>query len=301
MRTGKQTGSEGYTYLYLIRAYRYSSVNFTKVYKVPACDVLEKTKSRPRLRSRGISVEIRCKSNIMPLKSLLYAMAYAIKYVVRPKNSNATLFVHKLVVHTKNLNSMATSLKGSAEIDPKTHSQGIQSAVNAYVDLFYNASRDERKFFIEEFNKRVKTKVRMERNLLVLPALVAELKLPKDEVSKKLFYSLYKMPLKILFDSSKTALHVALLEQNMAISTVPYDTVEKFSKSMSKLESRIKSVEKGEIDPDEDEDVKADFIEKAVEFSKATEINIADLISEKVGTDSAISARMHRIMRRGRY
>ena len=76
---------------------------------------------------------------------------------------------------------------------------------------------------------------------------MAELKLPKEDASKGLFYSLYKMPFKVLFESSKSALHVALLEQNMAIRTVPYDTVESFSKSLSKLETRMNAIGKGTI------------------------------------------------------
>ncbi len=263
--------------------------------------LLEKTRSRPRLRGKGLSLEIRCKANILPLKSLLYVIAHANKYVVKPKNSNASLYVHRLTAQMREIGAMANTLNGSGDINPDDHSSGIESAINAYVNLFYTATKDERKSYIESFNNGKKTKIKPERNLLIVPALMAELNQSKEEVSKGLFYYLYKMPFKILYDSSKSALHVALLEQNMAIRTVPYDTMEKFSQSMSKLESRIKSVEKGNIMPQDDEDTKADFIEKAIEFSKVTEINIIDLISERVGTESAIRTRMHRIMRRARY
>ncbi len=263
--------------------------------------LLEKTRSRPRIRSRGISLEIRCKANILPLKSLLYAMAHASKYMIRPKNSNASLYVHKLIAQTRNISALANSLKGSNDVSPSIHSKGIESAISTYVEMFYSVGRDERKWYIEEFNKGNRTKVKAERNLLVLPALMAELKMPKDEASKGLFYSLYKMPFKVLHESSKSALHVALLERNMAIRTVPYGAVERFSKSMSKLESRMAAVEGGGIDPDDDEDIKADFIERAIAFSKATDINIVDLISERVGTESAMRTRMHRIIRKARY
>jgi hypothetical protein len=280
--------------------------------------LLEKTRSikQPRIKSKGLSLEIRCKANVLPLKSMLYAIAHARQTLYKPKNSNASLYAHKLTSQMRDLSSMINSLNFSARPsqsqlpppiqpsnpeNPDEHSRGIESAINTYVDLFYNIHKDERKSYIESFNQKKNSKIKPERNLLIIPALMAELKMPKEDVSKGLFYSLYKMPFKMLYDSSKSALHVALLEQNMAIRTVPYDTVEKFSKSMSKLDARIKSVEKGEIKPQEDEDLKIDFIDKAIEFSKTTEINIIDLIAERVGTESAMNTRMHRIMRRAKY
>lgn len=279
--------------------------------------LLEKTRSiRPRIKSKGLSLEIRCRANILPLKSLLYATAHARQNVCKPRNSNASLYAHKLTSQMRNLSYMINSLNfsgkppkqpqqqpepGANPENPKEHSKGIESSVNTYVDLFYSVSKDERKTYMDSFNKRKSSKIKPERNLLIIPALMAELKQPKEDVSKGLFYALYKMPFKILYDSSKSALHVALLEQNMAIKSVPYETVERFSKSMTRLETRMRSIEKGLVNPHEDEEVKADFIEKAIEFSRTTDINIADLIAEKVGTESAIHARLQRIMRKARY
>ena len=273
---------------------------------------------RPKSRSRGIALEIRCRANVLPFKSLLYAIAHANKYVIKQRNSNASLYAHRLSTQMRDISSTVNSLRAataispseslarggnqdSPDMNPDSNSGRIRSAINTYVELFYNISKEERKSYIESFGSGRKTKIKPERNLLIVPALMAELKLPKEEVSNGLFHSLYKMPFKVLYDSSKSALHVALLEQNMAIRTVPYDTVESFSKSMEKLESRMKEVDGGRVEPQEDEEIKADFIEKAMEFSKVTEINIIDLISERVGTEGAIRTRMHRLVRRGRY
>ncbi len=260
---------------------------------------MNKTRSiRPRLRSRGKSLEIRCRANTLPLKSLLYIIAYAIKYAVKPKNSNASLYSHRLASQMREISALSDTMKAQ-DVNPDIHSRNIKSAINTYVELFYAISKEEREEYINTFNKGRRTKVFPGRNLLLIPALMAELKQSKEEVSRDLYCFLYKMPFNVLRDSSKMALHVALLEQNMAIRAVSSDTVEKFSKSMSTLESRINEIKEGNISPHEDEDVKADFIEKAMEFS--TDINIIDLISEKVGTESTMRTRMYRIMRRARY
>lgn len=277
--------------------------------------LLEKTRSiRPRFRNKGLSLEIRCKANLLPMKSMVYALSHAKLKLCRPRNSNASLYAHKLSSQTRDLGYMIDSLRAPPKPDappipghpqnpddPDLHSKMINSAITTYVDLFYTINKEERKSYIESFNGERKNKIKPERNLLIIPALMAELNQPREEISESLFCKLYSMPFKVLHDSSKSALHVGILEQNMAIKSVPYETVEKFSKSMSRLEARIKSIEKGEINPQEDEDIKADFIERASDFSKKTEINIIDLISERVGTEAATLTRMHRLVRRARY
>lgn len=285
--------------------------------------LLERTRYlRPRLRSKGLSLEIRCKANALPLKSLLFATAYVNKYSLKQKYSNASLYssrlnsqvsrissiINALNLHAKNTKSQYVHAPqhpnpdnsgiASNPDDPDMHSKSMEFMINSYVELFYNVGKDERKGYIESFNRSRHTKIKPERNLLVLPALMAELKMPKKEVSSAIFRSLYKMPFKVLHDSSKSALHVALFEQNIAIRTIPYGTVESFSQSMQMLEGKIKDIESGVIKPQEDEDSKANFIDEATRFSNDTEINIIDIISEKVGTENAILTRLHRMMRR---
>ena len=266
---------------------------------------LEKTRAlRSRLKSRGLSLEIRCKANLLSLKALFLALGTANKHIAKLRNSNANLYANKLASHMRNLDILSYKLKSSYDIDPNFFSRDIESAIKTYVDMFYALSKDERKHYIESFSKVVtksRTKIKPERNMLLLPAMMAELKLPKDEVSSGLFHFLYKLPFAVLYDSSKSALRVALFEQNMAIRTVPYNTIEDFSSSLSKIEDRIKSIDNGSIKPLEDEDIKADFVAKALDFSKASEINIGDLISERVGTEAATLTRMHRIIRRSKY
>lgn len=254
---------------------------------------------------------------MLPLKSLLFATAYANKHAIKHRNSNISLYSGRLNSQISRISSIINVLNahskgqkhhqqfhgepqspGSDPDDPDMHSKSIETATNTYVDLFYSVGKEERKSYIESFNSARKTKIKPERNLLVLPALMAELKMPKAEVSSAIFRSLYKMPFKILHESSKAALHVALFEQNIAIRTIPYGTVESFSKSMQMLETKIKDVENGVIQPQEDEDTKANFIDEAAKFSKDTEINIVDIISEKVGTENAMLTRLNRIMRR---
>ena len=250
--------------------------------------LLERTKtSRPRIKSRGLALEIRCKANILPLKAMLYAIAHARQKACKPRNSNSTLYVPRLTAQMRELAASIDALNAHARAahaaspvgtaidpdDPNAHSSGIESSIRTYVDFFYTISKAERKEYMQAFGNP-RARIGAERNLLLIPALMAELDQPKEEVSRGLFWHLYRMPFKVLYDSSKSALHVGNLLNNMAIRSVEYGTIDNFSKSMSRLDARIKAIEKGQVRPQEDERLKAEFIDRAIGFSKITDINV---------------------------
>lgn len=277
---------------------------------------MERTRTaRPRVRSRGLALEIRCRANILPLKAILYAIAHAKEKACKPRNSNSTLYVPRLTAQMRELAASIDSLNACTgqparlarsepptdPDDPDAQSGSIESSIRTYVDLFYTISKAERKSYMETFEKARWSRISAERNLLLIPALMAELGLQKEEVSKGLFCHLYRMPFKALYDSSKAALHVGNLLNNMAIRSVEYETVDRFSKSMSRLEARIKAIEKGDIRPLEDERLKADFIDRCISFSRITDINVVDVMAQRVGTESAIQARMQRMIRKATY
>ena len=177
--------------------------------------------------------------------SLIYAFQHARKHVIKQRNSNTSLYAHRLAAQIRDLGAVSTALKGSSDLNPSDIADNIKASIKTYVDLFYSINKDERKEYLALFNGGKKTKIKPERNLLIIPALMAELKQPKDEISQALFYSLYRMPFKVLDDSRRSAFSIALLKRNMAITSVSSDIIDKFAKSMVKFESRMKMIEGG--------------------------------------------------------
>ena len=108
------------------------------------------------------------------------------------------------------------------------------------------------------------------------------------------------MPFKMLYNTSKSGLRLMLLQnQNgMTIKCMNYETVHDFSKSVSMLDARILEIAEGKINPIKDEELKNDFIEQAVKMSKETDINIVEIISDRVRTESHIMRESQRLMRR---
>jgi hypothetical protein len=279
--------------------------------------LLERTKTaRPRLKSKGKGLEIRCRANLLPFRAMHYVMAHAKQRACKPRNSNAALHMPRLTAQMRDLNAVMEELDsygrpatrlaqsepnmGIAE-DPEMRADAIHSAVKAYVDLFYMIKTAERKAYLDSIQRENTFRINPGRNLLLIPALMAELNQPKDELCNGIFYSLYKMPFNVLYDCSKSALHVENLLRNMAIRDIQDDVTARFSRSLAKVESRIGAIGKGIIKPEEDERIKADFIENLLDFSKTTQINIADLVEQRVLTQAAMYARLYRIVRRANY
>jgi hypothetical protein len=274
--------------------------------------LLERTKVA-RHRQKGKGLEIRCRANLLPLKAMHYAIAYAKHRVCKQRNSNAVLYIPRLTAQMRDLSTIINALDsygrppdrlptsepgiGAVE-DPEIRANAIRSSVKAYVDLFYMVKASERKSYMESIQRESKFGMSPGRNLLLIPALLAELNQPKEELSIGLFNSIYKMPFNVLYECSKSALHVENLLRNMAIKNMQFEIMEHFSKSLGRVEARMKAIERGVIKPSEDEKLKVEFIDKPLEFSKITQINIADLTEQRVLTQAAMYGRLYRMIRR---
>ena len=236
-------------------------------------------------------------ANLLPLRSLIYALSYT-KYKVGMVD-HIGAYARRLAPQVRILNSVAKSLGTANEINPDSLYRSIEGSVTPYVEMFYALEKEKREAYLNSLDGYAKPKhIRPEQNLLLVPALMAERGIPKEEVVSGLSRALYKAPFKALYDSSKAALHIALLEESMAIKKVPDRMLKDFSGSLTMLKSVIERIEEGEIEPHEDEKVKRRFISEAVAFSEASDVWVADFICERLNTRKVNLARVHMMARR---
>jgi hypothetical protein len=270
---------------------------------------LERTRT-PSLKSalRPISVEIRSRANLLPFKALIYVMSIAV--LKSPRSSKVRLREHyrDLSNSMKVLNSYASRLYTAAdpnpsqpgagsEPDPYSMTDTLRAAVDSYVALFYSMNTTERTAYIKSMSS-VKHRVKRESNMLFIPAIFGEAGEDQKAVKAGLFKHLYSMSFKMLYNTSKSGLRLMLLQNGMAIKSINYETVHEFSKLVSMLDARILEIGEGKISPIKDEELKTEFIDQAVKMSKETDINIAEIISDKVRTESHIMREAQRLMRR---
>jgi hypothetical protein len=267
----------------------------------------------PSLKSalRPLSVEIRSRANLLPFKALIYVTSSAV--LKSPKSAKARL--REQFKNTANsiklLNSYADRFYGPislspaavppSEPDPYAMTDTLRSAVDNYVSLFYSMTTHERGSYVKAMST-MKHKVKKEANMLFIPAILGEAGEDQKVVKAGLFKHLYAMPFKMLYSSSKAGLRLMLQMQNgMAMKSVNYELMHEFSKNVSMLDARILEISDGKINPIKDEELKSTFIEQAVKMSKETDINVVEIISDRVRTDSHIMREAQRMMRRAVY
>lgn len=255
--------------------------------------------AKSRTLNKDLHLEIFCRANLLPLKSLIYALSFSARNIKASKKTAAGVGMRKVMAQVRQLRLIAQRLRNSEELDPDELAELLRLAVGAYVNLFYALNSEGRKSYLSVFGKMTMHK-RMadEENLLLIPALMAEKKRRRNSVAKGLFISMYKRPFSALYESSRSAMHIAMLERSMAIKSVPDGMLAEFSKIMSKIDARISMIEQGKMSPIDDERFKMEFIAKAMEITAATDINIADFICEKVGTSKVNKERVQKLARR---
>jgi hypothetical protein len=266
-----------------------------------------------KLASRPLSIEIRSRANLLPFKALIYVTSTAV--LKSPKSSKMRLReqYRNLTNSIKVLNSYADRLYGAAgsppypgpgspsapgsEPDPFSMADTMKSAIDNYVSLFYSMTTHERSAYIKAMSG-MGHRVKRESNMLFVPAIFSEAGDDHKVVKAGLFKYLYSMPFKMLYNTSKSGLRLMLLQNGMAMKSVNYETVHEFSKLVSVLDARIMEISDGKISPIKDEELKNQFIEQAVKMSKETDINIVEIISDRVRTEGHIMKEAQRLMRR---
>jgi hypothetical protein len=260
---------------------------------------------------KPLTTEIRSRANLLPFKALIYVTSSAV--LKSPKSSRARLKdqYRNMTNSIKVLNAYADRLYGAAagpgmpgaggsppsEPDPYSMADTLKSAVDNYVSLFYSMATHERSMYIKSMSS-FKHRVKRESNMLFIPAIFAEEGEDHKVVKAGLFKHLYSMPFKMLYNTSKSGLRIMLLQNGMAIKSINYEMVHDFSKSVSVLDAKILEIGEGRISPIKDEELKTNFIDQAVKMSKETDINIAEIISDRVRTEGHIMREAQRLMRR---
>ncbi|MFI5412488.1 MAG: hypothetical protein ACHQX1_01200 [Candidatus Micrarchaeales archaeon] len=250
--------------------------------------------------SKTLSLAIRCGANLLPVKGLLYAMAHAksSRHVTGSSKSGAAETQRKLAKYMKELATLATDLQSMKEVSGSELYRHIRLATISYVDLFYSLEGKERDLYLTSCVGHHGKKIENENNLLLIPAIMASRGEPKSHVTSFLVNNIYKIPFRVLYHSSKAAIHIELLQQAMGLKNAPDSIMKRFSETLTGVESIMQSIEEGEIKPEEDEVMKQDFVEEAVTLSQSTDMKIADFISEKIMPNAFTDRMAKKIIRK---
>lgn len=245
---------------------------------------------------------IRCGANLLPVKGLLYAMAHAkaSRFVTGSSKQDVQISVRKLAKYIQELTDLAVDLQKMQEVSGSSLHREIRLAVMAYVNLFYNMDESQRSSYLESCigHSGRKKKIPHEQNLLLIPALMASRGEARNDVTNFLSNAIYKIPFRVLYHSSKAAIHIELFQQAAGLKAAPDKEIERFSGLLEKVAGKMDGIEEGKVQPEEDEELKREFIDEAVHISHSTEMKIADFMSEKIMPNAFTDRMARRIIRR---
>ncbi len=259
-----------------------------------------KLKARDRTALKTLSLAIRCGANLLPVKGMLYAMSHAkaSRYVTGSQKQEVHASLQRMGRYIRELSLLASDLQRMREVSGTTFHRQLRLATISYVNVFYSMDNAKRDSYLESCVGHSR-KIENEQNLLLIPAIMASRGEPKNDVIQFLSNNIYKIPFRVLYHSSKAAVHIELLEQAMGIKAAPEEEqMRDFSSTLGKLERRMQEIQEGGIKPEVDEALKQEFVEEAVDLSQTSEMKVAEFIGERVMPNAFTDRIAKRIVRK---
>jgi len=259
-----------------------------------------KTKISRDNRFKRLSTAIKCGANLLPILSVLYSIQHAKKssYILETSNPIVKMNLQDMTEKMNTLKILAKKLQKMEDVGEDELYKNIYDATSSYVNLFYNMSEDAINNYLINSEGHISKNINRENNLLLIPAIMAARGEPASDVIDFITYNIYKVPFKVLYHSSKAALHIELLEQSIGVKTIPVQIINNLNLLLEQLEKRTKEIENGNIKPEEDRILKEKFIDSITKVSYTTDINIAEFIVEKIMPTAFIERLARQIIRK---
>lgn len=230
---------------------------------------------------------------MLPLKSMLCALSYAAPRFRLSSNANKI----NLTRHMALMGSTLSEMQSGRDVDPELRQERINAALEDYVAVFYSVGEARCSKYLQrcatEF-RRIPTK----HNLLAISAIMALHGEPRDHVVSMLSRRLYAMPVTALHKAGRTIHSIELLEQSMAIKSMPMEAMDRFSMWIRRLELKRAKIYAGKITPTGDEQLIDRFIDEARELSVHSGTNVLGILEEIIGTTSTYELAARRLVRR---
>ncbi len=249
---------------------------------------------------KKLSTAIRSGANLLSVLSLIYSMQYVkkSKYVAGTSNPITRMKMQEMTKKMDSLKTFAKKLQKMDEVSGDEFYNNIYDGVSVYTDLFYNMNADTINNYIINAEGHTLMNINRENNMLILPAIMALRNEQKTDIINFITNHLYKVPFKVLYHSSKAALHVELLEQSMGVKNVPIDITNNINNLLNILNDKTIEIERGNINPIQDEYLKIKFLDSIINVSHNTDMRIPEFISEKIMPNAFIERMARKLMRR---
>ncbi len=251
-------------------------------------------------RRKADSTSIRKGISRLPLKSLHYAISYLMLDPCSAKARSGTSEARRLATIARHKAAIESILSDASDSHTKEaiHSK-ITSAANSYVGFFYSIDEAARKAFIDRADKSTMSdRIPKKNNLILIPAIMASRGERRSRAMAQLLRWLYSAPLVFLQKSSKTAMHIELLQQSIGLKDIADSSMKRLSLTMNQLDSAIERIMGGGFRFEEDSMLADIAVNEIVAISEAERLSIADFISEKLYASELYGDKAVRMIRK---
>ncbi len=250
--------------------------------------MLMKTKdSKLRMSHKRETLEIRCRVNLLPAKSLLYALSYVNGRAQQSKNSQEMILnMGRARRSVRVLNNVVDRLRSNRELDPKEMHDIISIASSAYVNLYYSMDANVMKGILDEYGVSWKSRLPKEANLITMPAIMFNRNEAKNKVISNIKRSIYKKPFWFLYSAIESSKRIETLQISMALKKPTDYGMNKLAYSISALGRKVGEIEKGIIKPDDDEALKVEILNGLFAISELHNIHTISYINWKLDETS---------------
>ncbi|MGC8670008.1 MAG: hypothetical protein ACP5TL_02550 [Candidatus Micrarchaeia archaeon] len=242
---------------------------------------------------KSLKAEIKTSLRIIPIKSIIYMLSYARIHSrgIRSKGHAVSLYSNKISAELKFHKKVIKLIKNGKPISDELLYRSISSAIYSYVGFFYSMNDKELSEYLESFDSKKSI------NLLALPAQHARSRKPIDKTISNISDYVYAVPLLASQNTVNTILSILQFESNTAIKGIPDTLAEKVVALSDSIGNRLNSIKKYPFTSNDIESMQ-DQISDVFSSLSSFDPNIKEIISEMIGTESANTAKLFRIVRK---
>ena len=256
-------------------------------------------KSINGIKRRSVSKEIVSKLNILPIKSLLFAISFLLSKIDKAESEELQLNVTKTKRSIKQITTTINKLKLGDEIDPQEFGNIIDSAVSSYINLYYSLDNNMRNAITKEYGHYMGKSESLGRdeNILVLPLKMFKKRYTKNNAITLTRKGLYKKPFKYLSDAMEASRRVESMQMKIGLKPQSDFGISKIYGHIKMIEKRILDIERSIINPEIDERLKNEIIEELAGLSATHKIHTITYINSKLDEGSLSSSSASRMLR----
>lgn len=233
--------------------------------------------SRTKLDSRSTS--IKCRIDLLPVKSLTYAMRFLLNK--GPAQYSGTKRVGQARSALDGLDSVRAKLDSGTPVPQSEMDKILENAATSYVELYYSLGRAIHDSILRDC-LAWRTPSEGKRNIITMPAYAFQNGYPKESLIAEIKNGLQIKPYSVLHSMLKSSERIETLRASLSLrKTQSRTALSAISAAQKSLEEVMRSIGSGAVSA-EHESRKDRVISEIASFSDKHEVNTYDYINWKL-------------------